>query len=44
MPLADGEGAWGVESFEGFDGAEGLNESAAEWAATEANESAWSVP
>ena len=40
----DGEGAWGVESFEGFDGAEGLDEGAAEWAATEANESAWSVP
>ena len=41
---ADSESAWGVESFEGLDGAEGLNEGAAEWAATEANESAWSVP
>lgn len=41
---ADGEGAWGVESFEGLDGLEGLDEGAAEWAATEANEGAWSVP
>ena len=41
---ADGEGAWGVESFEGLDGVEGLNEGAAEWAATGSNEGAWSVP
>lgn len=40
----DGEGAWGVEIFEGLDGAASFSEGAAEWAATSTTESAWSVP